>query len=88
MITLRNLVFQDRAIASITAEECKLIAKALDYVGTRGFFGTMFLPEDLRGRSLTLKMLSATLGRTPEEREPSLQTQIKIAMVNDAKRPD
>jgi len=40
----------------------------------------LFLPKPLRCETLRLRMIAATLGRTPEERAPSLGEQIRISM--------
>ncbi len=82
MVTLRDLARSDRAIGSITGEECHLIAAVLD-LAARSRLVRWRLPKALRERALSMRMLSATLGRTPEEREPSLQSQIKLKMEAD-----
>ena len=79
MITLRELSRSDRAIGAITTDECHLIAAVLD-LASRSRLVRWRLPKALRDKQLAMRMLSATLGRTPAEREPSLQNQIKANM--------
>lgn len=69
MITLRQLVRFDTAIASITARECNIIAAALDILTelNRRWYLRLFLPRFVKDNDLTLRMLAASLGRTPEE---------------------
>lgn len=85
MITLRELVRSDRAIAAITSEECKLIATVLDWaeMASRRPVLKYFMPKELRQKSLSMRMLSATLNRAPEELAPGLNTQIQKAMEKD-----
>ncbi len=79
MITLRDLAKSDRAIGSITTDECHLIATVLDSAA-RNPVVRLFLPKPIRRQQLAMRMLAATLGRTPAEREPSLQAQIRRNM--------
>lgn len=81
MITLKNLAFSDRAIGSITAAECKLIAASLDLVSTflDRWLLRRFIPHALREQGLSIRMLAAVLGRTPEEKIPLLE-EIRMAM--------
>lgn len=79
MITLRELSKTDRAIGAITTDECHLIAAVLD-LASRSRIVRWLMPKAMREKQLALRMLAATLGRTPEERAPSLQTQIKLTM--------
>lgn len=79
MITLRDLSRSDKAIGSITTDECKLIAQVLDSAA-RNPVVRLFLPKPLRKQQLAMRMLAATLGRTPNEREPSLQAQVKRSL--------
>lgn len=85
MITLRDLVRADVAIASITTVECHLVAEALRVLAnlSRSIFFRWLIPASLRHQALSLTMLSAVLGRTPAEREPCLNEQIRIAMERD-----
>lgn len=84
MLTLRQLSKTDTAIGSITAEECRLMATAMDWLATASTHWLLkyFFPKEMRGKTLPLKMLAATLGRTPEERQ-TLVTQIQLAMNKD-----
>lgn len=68
MITLRELV-KDRAIGSITTDECKIIAAVLDLAARRWWI-RIFMPKLLRREALKMRMLAAVLGRTPAERQP------------------
>lgn len=79
MITIRDLSRSDRAIGAITTDECHLIAAVLNSAAQH-WAVRLFLPKPLRKETLKFRMLAATLGRTPEERAPSLQTQIKLSM--------
>ncbi len=79
MITLRDLVRSDRAIAAITTDECHLIASVLD-LAARNWFVRVLLPKKDRDNALSFRMLAATLSRTPAEREPSIGEQIRISM--------
>ncbi len=81
MITLRDLSKSDRALGSVTTDECHLIAAVLD-LAARSRLIRACLPKQHR-KPLSLRMLAATFGRTPEEREPSLQQQIKLKMEAD-----
>ncbi len=86
MLTMRELARNDRAIGAITTDECHLIAAVLD-LAARSRLVRWCLPKPVRQQALAMRMLAATLGRTPEEREPSLATQIKLKMEADrAKR--
>lgn len=87
MITLRELVRTDTAIASITADECHFIAKVLMFVWTlkKSWFLRWLIPNNLRDEVFKMKMIAAVLGRTPKEREPSITSQIKLAMDIDRK---
>ncbi len=80
MITLKSLVRMDTAIGAITTDECLLIATILDRLG-RSWFLRLFLPKAIRSKDLEMRMIAATLGRTPEERQPSFQEQIRLAMI-------
>jgi DNA-binding TFAR19-related protein (PDSD5 family) len=82
MITLRELSRSDRAIGAITADECRLMAAVLD-VTARSRLVRFLLPKEHRAKALELRMLAAILGRSPSEREPSVQAQIKLAMERD-----
>lgn len=79
MITLRDLSRSDRAIGAITTDECHLIAAVLD-LAARSRLVRWRLPKGWRDKALAMRMLSATLGRSPAEREPSLGVQIKLSM--------
>jgi hypothetical protein len=79
MITLRDIVKSDRATAAITTDECKMIAAVLD-LAARSRLIRACLPKQYRHQALAFRMLAATLGRTPAEREPSLETQIRREM--------
>ncbi len=81
MITMRDLCRSDRAIGSITTDECQLIASVLD-LAARSRIVRACLPKEHR-QPLALRMLAATLGRSPAEREPCLATQIKLKMEAD-----
>lgn len=85
MITLRDLTKSDRAIGSITTEECHLISKALDWSVTmqNSWWMRVFIPRDLKEKALAIRMLAATLSRTPNERQPSLNEQIRLSMKAD-----
>lgn len=87
MITLRDLVRTDTAIASITTDECHFIAKVLTFVWAleKRWFFRWLIPRNIRNEAFKMKMIGAVLGRTQKEREPSLNTQIKIAMEMDRK---
>lgn len=82
MITLRNLVRSDTSIASITGDECRFIATVLEwaFVISQSWTGKVIMSKSLRDKALSMRMLAATLGRTPEERTPSFREQIRIAM--------
>jgi hypothetical protein len=82
MITLRELSKSDRALGAVTTDECHLIAAVLD-LAARSWFVRWLLPRAYRDKALPMRMLAATFGRTPEEREPSLQQQIRIKMEAD-----
>jgi hypothetical protein len=79
VITLRELARTDRAVGSITTDECHMIAAVLDSA-SRNPVVRLFLPKAIRKKQLAMRMLAATLGRTPDEREPSLQAQIRREM--------
>lgn len=79
MITLRELSRSDRAIGSITTDECHLIGRLLDVMARR-WIVRWFLPKEIRSKVFELRMIAATLSRTPAEREPSLGEQIRISM--------
>ncbi len=81
MITLKTLVRTDPAIASVTSAECHLIARALDLICklAGNFFFKWLIPNEVRREVFAIRMLSATLGRTPEERR-SLSDDILHAM--------
>jgi len=82
MITLRDLAKSDKAIGCITTDECHLIAAVLD-LAANSWLMRLRLPKKYRDTALSLRMLAATLGRTPEERSPSLQTILKLQMERD-----
>lgn len=84
MVTLRDLSRTDRAIASITSDECHLIASVLDIVVVlcHSWIFKYLIPKALRDKTLAMRMLAATLSRTPEERQP-LGEQIRLAMDKD-----
>lgn len=87
MITLRDLVRTDGAIAGITGEECHFIASVLTFVwliNTKWWLRWV-IPKRIRDEAFRLKMVAAVLGRTQKEREPSLNEQIRIAMEQDRK---
>lgn len=90
MLTLRELVRNDRALASISTEECHLLAQVIEHfaVLTSHWFFKRFIPKYLRDKNLSLRMLAATLNRTQSEPAPSLERQIRIAMAEDHERPD
>lgn len=79
MINLRQLARSDRAIGSITTEECHMIAAILDRAAKSWLF-RFRLPRKYKDKTLEMRMLSAVLGRTPEEREPSMQEAIRMQM--------
>lgn len=86
MITLKDIVRSDRAVAAITTEECQLIAGVLDHVlaqEQRSWFSRRRLPPQFREKALNLRMLAATLQRSPPEAAPSLQKQIALKMEAD-----
>ena len=84
MITLRELVRSDRAIAMISTDDCHDLAFLLDTV-FQSWFIRLFLPRSLKLKEMSFRMLAATLGRTPSEREPdAIQAQIHLAMQRDA----
>ncbi len=87
MITLRDLTRSDKAIGSITSEECKLISKALDWSVTmqNSWWLRRMMPQELKDKALAIRMLAATLSRTPEERQPCLNEQIRLSMKADKK---
>jgi hypothetical protein len=70
----------DRAIGSITGDELRLIAAVLDRVG-RSWLARRLMPRDVRDKALACTMIAATLARTPAERQPSLQEQIRLQML-------
>lgn len=85
MMTLRDLTRCDKAIASITSDECHFIASVLLFVWslqTRWYLRWL-LPRAIREEVFKLKMISAVLGRTPKEREPHVGEQIRLAMEAD-----
>ncbi len=82
MNVLRDMARSDKAIGSITSDECHLIAAVLD-LAARSRLIRACLPKECRGKALAFRMLAATLGRTPSEREPCLATQIKLKMEAD-----
>lgn len=81
MITLRHLVASDKAIATITSEDCRLIGNVLDLVNQfiSHWFFRFFVPKAIKEHALKVRMLAAVLSRTPEERVP-LKEQIRLAM--------
>lgn len=85
MMTMRQMIRTDPAMASITSEECQLAAAVLDeFVSLAGSrFAKYFLPKELRAKAFHARMLSAVLGRTPSEREPGLNEQIRRKMEQD-----
>lgn len=86
MITLRELAKRDRSVAAITSEECRFIAKVLEwgaFISNHKLFKYV-MPKPMRERELSMRMLCAVLDKTPEEAK-SLTTQIREAMEADAK---
>ncbi len=81
MITLRELARSDKAIGMITTDECHLVAAVLD-VAARSWLFRLRLPKEYRKNSLAMRMLAATLGRTPAERVPK---DIKIQIYQEMK---
>lgn len=75
MITLRDIVRTDPAIASITADECRAIAVVLDQAARR-WWRRVLRPDE----ALSFRMLAATLGRTAAERQPSFQERVRLHM--------
>ena len=82
MITLRDLTRTDTAIASITTDECQLIGKVLTFVWAmeKRWLTRWLIPREIREDAFKLRMIGAVFGRTPSERQPSVPTQIKLAM--------
>lgn len=87
MITLLDLVRTDKAIASITTDECHFIASVLMFVWAlnQKWYLRWLIPRKLKEEAFRMKMISAVLGRTAKEREPSIGTQIRLAMEQDRK---
>jgi hypothetical protein len=87
MITLRDLVRTDGAIAGITGEECHFIASVLTFVWflDKKWYLRWLIPKKIRNEAFRMKMIAAVLGRTAKEREPSLNEQIRVAMEQDRK---
>ncbi len=85
MNTLRELARNDRAIGSITGDELRLIAGVLESASS-SWFMRRFLPKAMRSESLKFRMIAATLARTPAERQPSLQEQIRLSMLKGEAR--
>jgi len=83
LITLRDLVKSDTAIAAITTDECKLIARVLEEA-SRSWLRRIRRPHE----AFALKMIAATLGRTPAERQPSFQEKVRLSMTGGAKPKD
>ena len=81
-ITLRNLVKMDTAIGAVTADDCLFIATVLEKCGTSKLM-RLFLPKELRKKDLDMRMLAATLGRTPAERVSNIQEEIRLAMARE-----
>lgn len=79
-MTLRELARSDSAIGSITGDELRLIASVLDSA-SRSWFMRRFVPKEMRDKALSMRMIAATLARTPAERLPSLNEQIRLAML-------
>lgn len=52
---------------------------------TQRWYLRWVLPHDLKEAAFQLRMLAAILGRTAREREPSVPTQIRLAMEQDRK---
>lgn len=75
MITLRDIVRTDPAIASITTDECRAIAAVLDRAA-RQWWRRIARPHE----ALSFRMLAATLGRTAAERQPSFQEKVRLHM--------
>lgn len=82
MITLRDLVRTDTAIASITSEECQFIAKVLMFVYSlqQRWYLRWLIPDRLGDSSFQMRMIAAVLGRTRKEREPKVGEAIRLAM--------
>jgi hypothetical protein len=70
MIFLRDLARNDKAVGMISSADCLLIAQALYLVVDlcNGIFIKFLVPRSMREKLLSLRMLAATLSRTPEER--------------------
>lgn len=84
MITLKDLVRSDRAIAAITGDELRLVSMVLEAAADSWIFRQK-LPKHLRS-PLAMRMLASTLNRTPREREPDdIRIQIYRAMEADKK---
>lgn len=81
MITLKDLVRSDRAIAAITGEELRLISALLEAAASSWLFRKT-LPKELRS-PLPMRMLASTLNRTPKEREPD---DIRIAIFREMQK--
>lgn len=87
MITMRDLVRTDAAIAGVTGDECHFIASVLEFVLVlkQKWYLRWLIPRKIRDESFRLKMIAAVLGRTAKEREPSLNEQIRLAMEQERK---
>lgn len=86
MITLRDLVRTDTAIASISTDDCHFIAAVLElfYWFSQHFLLKYLLPKTIRKKSLSLRMLAAVFGRTPSERQSKdIAVVISMAMAKD-----
>lgn len=71
-MNLRELTRYDSSVGMISAANCLLIAAALEVVIDlcNGIFIKYLVPRSLRENALNLRMLAATLGRTPDEKRP------------------
>lgn len=87
MITLLDLARTDKAIASITTDECHFIASVLLFVWSMNqkWYLRWLLPRQLKDEAFRMKMIAAVLGRTAKEREPKIGEQIRLAMEHDRK---
>ena len=86
MITLRDMVKQDRAIAAVSKDECLMLAVALATYSKllKHWLFKYLLPKDHRKKVFELEMLTAVFGRTSTFVEPSKPVQLQIAKAMEA----
>lgn len=76
-MNLRELVWRDNGIGLMTTADLKLIADLTEWVSSSWI--RFFLPKRLKKQRLALRMIGATLNRTPEQKIP-FKEQIRLAM--------